>query len=255
MVDYLEESLERAEALLEQVRRLERRLSGRRPVKDGERLEERSPSGEEKDREPAAEKGKSGGAVAEPGQAGPGPLLEDLEAPGHQLLYEKRMLETPDQSSGQLEKQDVRKRNEVLDDPEVPEGSGVPEPSSSGGHSGAPALLEQMERLERAEAVSTGELALQRRAGSGALLGWERGQGSYPVSLPGPGAAAFPAAPGQTGHGWAGEAGLEITGSPFAGAGREHPGALSPGAVRWAEQADKIFSRDSRRYDGGFYLF
>ena len=31
-----------------------------------------------------------------------------------------------------------------------------------------------------------------------------------------------------------------------------------PGAweeTRWAEQADRVFRRDSRRYDGGFYLY
>lgn len=27
------------------------------------------------------------------------------------------------------------------------------------------------------------------------------------------------------------------------------------GEMRWAEQADRAFRRDSRRYDGGFYLY
>ena len=25
--------------------------------------------------------------------------------------------------------------------------------------------------------------------------------------------------------------------------------------LRWAERADRVFRRDSRRYDGGFYLY
>lgn len=48
------------------------------------------------------------------------------------------------------------------------------------------------------------------------------------------------------------------------GAGRgENPGpgevtsplTASDKALDWAEQADRVFRRDSRRYDGGFYLY
>ena len=36
-------------------------------------------------------------------------------------------------------------------------------------------------------------------------------------------------------------------------AGREN--LAYAGALSWAEQADRVFRRDSRRYDGGFYLY
>lgn len=38
----------------------------------------------------------------------------------------------------------------------------------------------------------------------------------------------------------------------------EETGPAVPSAqddMRWAEQADRAFRRDSRRYDGGFYLY
>lgn len=31
--------------------------------------------------------------------------------------------------------------------------------------------------------------------------------------------------------------------------------ASEPAEIRWAEQADRVFRRDSRRYDGAFYMY
>lgn len=62
----------------------------------------------------------------------------------------------------------------------------------------------------------------------------------------------------EWGEGLAGVAG-EMPSLPQ---GRENPafrlpgGGASPGGeAGWAEQADRVFRRDSRRYDGGFYLY
>ena len=35
----------------------------------------------------------------------------------------------------------------------------------------------------------------------------------------------------------------------------ERPGPLPGDELRWAEQADRVFRRDSRRYDAGFHLY
>ena len=44
--------------------------------------------------------------------------------------------------------------------------------------------------------------------------------------------------------------------APAGPAGQLTGGSLGrPGGQGWAEQADRIFRRDSRRYDGGFYLY
>lgn len=118
---------------------------------------------------------------------------------------------------------------EVQEDRTGGEETGAPEKLA---RSRTPALLRQMEQLERAAAVSAGDVSLRRRAGAETF-------GNYPVSLPSPGAAVLP--------GVAIEAGM--------GQNAALSGALSADDTRWAERADRVFRRDSRRYDGGFYLY
>lgn len=72
----------------------------------------------------------------------------------------------------------------------------------------------------------------------------DRRADGYPFSLPGlQSLAADPNITGVMGGNWNG------TGMP-ASADFAYGGAQS-----WAEQADRMFRRDSRRYDGGFYLY
>lgn len=100
-------------------------------------------------------------------------------------------------------------------------------------------LLEQLERLERAQAAleGGGAVAGGRPAPAGAA------RTDYPLSLAGPGRRT--AAPVTE----------ELLG--WSETQRGLPGRETDlgGALDWTEQADRIFRRDSRRYDGGFYLY
>lgn len=100
-------------------------------------------------------------------------------------------------------------------------------------------LLEELERLERASAVleegGAGRLVSSSMAG-----GQGGGQAGYPLELS--------RIPGETpelylpaGQGW----------GSFPDSAQESPG----GALSLAEQTDQAFRRDSRRYDGGFFLY
>ena len=107
------------------------------------------------------------------------------------------------------------------------------------------ALLEQLERLERAaylpEEAETGRSFVP--AGSARA----RGPGNrldgplFPLSPPDRGAEL----PGLTG----------VAGGGALRSGPEGRAWTSGGASDWAELVDLAFRRDSRRYDGGFYLY
>ena len=66
----------------------------------------------------------------------------------------------------------------------------------------------------------------------------------------GAGSASGRALPGE---GWEPDWGRAAAGAGGLPYGRGGPGAWEE--TRWAEQADRVFRRDSRRYDGGFYLY
>lgn len=90
----------------------------------------------------------------------------------------------------------------------------------------------QLEDLDRAVSVLTAPVPGGR----------ERARGSYPISLPqGP------------------SAGQNITDVPdeaWSGHGTADSAGFAYGGKRsWVEQADRMFRRDSRRYDGGFTLY
>lgn len=100
-------------------------------------------------------------------------------------------------------------------------------------------LLEQLRRLESVQVLPQAE---QSRAGTRAGSAGRRNAWN---GL-------------EWGEGLTGVAG-EMPSLPQ---GRENPafrlpgGGASPGGeAGWAEQADRAFRRDSRRYDGGFYLY
>lgn len=107
------------------------------------------------------------------------------------------------------------------------------------------ALLEQLERLERAVVPPAAE-GMGRASARGRNT-WEQGAGNR---LSGPLSPLSPP-----------DGGTELAGLPEAAGGtalRSGPGAraqLPGGAADWAEQVDLAFRRDSRRYDGGFYLY
>ncbi len=94
-------------------------------------------------------------------------------------------------------------------------------------------LLDQLARLERAAGFSGGAPAPEPPSAP-------KKDGGYPLSLVKPGAPDLDPV-GAESAGWAGTAGRPLP----------PPG----GALSWAEEADRAFRRDSRRYDGGFYLY
>lgn len=190
MTDYLEEELERARALLEEVRRLERSVPGRAvaekdaedPRRDGEAPEMAGASEKERD---------AGSGAGGPGQAERGAAAE---------------------AGAETERRSLP-------------------------------ILEELNRLERA--ASAWNVLRTERRGPGEA-GTERGgvRGGYPWALPGP-ERDGPLSGGAGGEGrdW------NWNGVPVRGA------APAVDETRWAEWADRAFRRDSRRYDGGFYLY
>lgn len=87
-----------------------------------------------------------------------------------------------------------------------------------------------------------------------ALTGRERGQDMGPVP-PGRPAAAEVSGGGRTSgapSGWLSEGAVRAW-TPAEETGPGLPSAS--GEMGWAERADRAFRRDSRRYDGGFYLY
>ncbi len=135
---------------------------------------------------------------------------------------------------------------------------GLPRPSPEGGSrqrfrretgpeepgKGSYPVLAELERLERAAASALSGAALRGRSGGGA---WQDG-GAWETAGPGE------LAPSVRGRGRAVSAGAGSGGgAPWPGRGGWPLSVL--GAQDWAEQADRAFRRDSRRYDGGFYLY
>ena len=103
--------------------------------------------------------------------------------------------------------------------------------------------FKEITRLERAASAWN---ALRRsRRGSGEA-GTERGgvRGGYPWALSGPGRdGLLSGGAGGESRDWG------WNGVPARGT------APAVDEARWAEWADRAFRRDSRRYDGGFYLY
>ena len=131
--------------------------------------------------------------------------------------------------------------------PGVGEEPGPEVPPSAGEEAAPPPLLEQLEALEGALA---GAGRLERESAS------EPERRTAGFSLP---------APGQRG-GFASPAGAEGTDLSPAAGGRAEPGAASLARLRaarpsWgeetvrAEELDRALQRDSRRYDGGFFMY
>jgi len=247
LTDYLEEVLDNAEALLEQVRRLEQGLPG--PAGQSAReTEDVSPAGDEEAAQgeetggrPAVEKaeeaeGKTVRAAdwnslvyqedrsqagLEKGPAEPGPSPEEDGA-----LEPPRRVQTP------LEVLQTSSEAPQRTSLEVPQRVRTPLETEEGETS---PLLDQVQRLERAAGRS-----VQLGPGQGRNTSFPQPAGTLAPPRTG---TAFPDAPGVPGEGRSG------------GSGFVQNGASAAEELRWAEQADRAFRRDSRRYDGGFYLY
>ena len=221
MTDYLEELLNNTSALLEQVKRLERSWAG--PVLEeagGTEGTFSSRCGGETPETGSAAGAPEGAAAVRGSRAEPGSGL--AAAPG----------------GGGGEKDGVlppaAARNSEGEGPER-----VRAPLEEGEKGSSP-LLEQLERLERAAVSGAGDGVSARQAAWEKRDRVERGGGSA---------------------GWAGGAstypnGAELPGGRWElGRGLPGPDPVPADDTLWAERADRAFRRDSRRYDGGFYLY
>ena len=103
-----------------------------------------------------------------------------------------------------------------------------------------PPLLNQLKRLERTGVLPLGTASPGPEGG--ASLRRERAWSPSSPSAS-PSGAGYPDAAGSPAPDQRGSPGLGESGTP------------PDGALGWAEQADRVFRRDSRRYDGGFYLY
>lgn len=105
-------------------------------------------------------------------------------------------------------------------------------------------LLDELQRIERAA-----RSGLDAGAEGYSTTLWKEiekpgpGQGDWRAALPENGVQSAAGVPGQAG--WSGPYGLDS----------RRGGVQAGNALDWAEQADRVFRRDSRRYDGGFYLY
>lgn len=184
-------------------------------------------------------------------------LEEELERV-RALLEEVRRLEwsVPGRAGAEEETESPRRHGGA---PDMAEASGNGQDAGSGAESfgqeerGAPAgtetegrsplLWEELGRLERA-ASSWNALRTERGGPGGAWM--ERGgaRDGYPRALSSPGRdGLLPGGAGGEGRDWG------WNGVPARGT------APAVDEARWAEWADRVFRRDSRRYDGGFYLY
>lgn len=208
MTDYLDELLDNVNALLEQVRRLER--SG-------------GVLGQEKD-------------AAAPDSAKSRPEWKKQE---EKLRKDARETLEAERSASQSIEAEGKKSAALTggEAPEPPQRRMTPLEAEQRSFP----LLEQVERLERALfGPAASAPAIER--GASAWGGWDRERQRYPdarsVQEQTPG--YFAAGTGQETE-WNTLAHLERLGAG--------------GELAWAEQADRAFRRDSRRYDGGFYLY
>ncbi len=224
LTDYLEEALDRAGRLLEQVRLAERELSG-----------------------PGTENGEKGAPDwgSGPPAAGTAGEMEDRTAVDRIENIVNSDINIVDNTgiTPRLEiNGEKRTVNPETENGEKPAPQGIFSKlgkeadlsalilQAEGGDKGEdqPALAVQLERLDRTAPVTGG--------------GSER-RDVHPASLSGLQLAAYPQMAGGAGE------------RPDVSDGHPAAFALSGGEAGWAERTDRVFRRDSRRYDGGFYLY
>lgn len=236
MTDYLEEHLEQAGALLEQLRQLERGTS--LPGRSADREEaERAVSNEQENT--ASEEEKQ--IVSENEDE-----VDDLKTEIDQISEAVDNVETQVEDT----ESSVYRKDKPVDNPQAltsgeekdaleqdaggdAEAGGAPTNEERAKKSSVP-LAVRLEELDRAVSVLTAALPEERNTDR--VLWSAGGRQGAPLASP-RGVTA------QSGTAAAAERGMER-------------GSLSAGdGLRWAEEADRVFRRDSRRYDGGFYLY
>ncbi len=234
MTDYLEPLTEdNVDALLEEARRLSAALSGLGPGLELE-LEESFPA------RAGREAARGEGGMPSPALPGEG---TELKADGSVYRAAEEVLGTD--VSVSTREEDCRAANNLPETvgPQRPGRTAAPWRDWPDGEERPSALLTQLERLDRAAALPLeGGSASRPQSGES---GNPR-SGGRRTAMPGVEAPSVPGwpevEPGQLGA-WG------------SGPVPERDAPLPGGEIRWAERADRAFRRDSRRYDGGFYLY
>ena len=232
MIDYLEEQMGGADALMEQIRRMERSVPGL--AREEGQVEARAagtlPRKEEEQTLDPDGKIETGNEKT----------VYNLN---RQVNLTEKSVDNPGaQRKIQVEEANIGQSQQGGDESRTTVGKpdGLEEAWSGTKGKQRPPLAVRLEKLERAAA------ALAAPAGGRTVqTGWEdRRRAGYPVSLPGPlERASYPNISGTPGGSQPGENTLN------------GPAPTTGGVLSWAEQADRAFRRDSRRYDGGFYLY
>ena len=229
MPDYLEESLEIANRLLEQVRRLERELSGLEQQNAGQ---EEAPSADRLQNRSVSEKAE--GVYNEKTV-----VNRDVEIGDDRISVRedgnpggKRVANGTDGPAGEPE---LLRQTLFGGDNVPPRVDTLPAAEVDRPKVGA-VLASQLEQMDRAAAVPPG----------GGKSGWDG------AGRPGGGPVSPAGAPWRTVYPQAAEA----------PEGERAPVGVADGVrsnfgsdAGWAERTDQAFRRDSRRYDGGFYLY
>lgn len=236
MTDYLEEHLENAEALLEQVRQMERRTSGL--------PRERGQDGEETDGPKASEKDTGGDEKLKTEVSEQEETVDNLKKQVDRMektaYNPENGWETQEKGQERIVNQPEGMENDPSADRQPSEGAEEPErvetvpgkfpTNEEKAAKNSSPLAARLEELDRAvSALAAGSPERQAvfsgfRSGVRASAGYPGITGTVGQSRDGEGRSALP---------------LSVPGEE----------------LDWAEQADRVFRRDSRRYDGGFYLY
>lgn len=229
MTDYLEALLEHTDVLLEQVRRLERsggRTGPASPAQPSPPLR----------RERDALSRQTGGAP-EPPSPGEWAAAKDRDARQNRARRARTLLTEEDAGRARRARTLLAEEDAGREPGDIPVSPLAISPERE---ETVPPLLNQLKRLERTGVLPLGTASPGPEGG--ASLRQER-TWSPPFSSTFPSGAGYPDAAGSPAPDQRGSPGLGESGTP------------PDGALGWAEQADRVFRRDSRRYDGGFYLY
>lgn len=236
MTDYLEEHLKEADVLLEQVRQMERGASGL-PRECGQEPEET-------DRPKASGQDSGGGGEPGPEESEQEERVDNLKKQVDQIEKTVYDLEDSPEEQGEAPEQIVNRSGTEEDSP--PNAVGRPVRAEEPG--GAEAVPEELRTNEEKAAKNSSPLAARLEELDRAVSALAAGTPERQAISPGfrSGVRISAGYPGITG----------TAGQSREGEGRSALPLSVPGEeLDWAERADRVFRRDSRRYDGGFYLY
>lgn len=239
MTDYLEEHLEYAGALLEQLRQMERSTAG--PFRDGDPAAEEGEAFDRSDGETYANEGEKADVSDSEKE------VDALKREVNQMKELAANANLAPETGGGSARDDVDLEREEVYGPQTAQphmnaaeegresarSEAPPTNEEKAGKNSVP-LAVQLEELDHAVSALAAIVPVEQAADR---IPWITGGRRGTPSL------SFPSAAFRSGE----------AGGP--GSGVESASFSAGDGLRWAEQADRVFRRDSRRYDGGFYLY